>query len=157
MEGQLDLSVELYLVEPASSGLAISTIVFFYVMQPCRPSQDIDMATVGNEELFDNGKKFMILFLCYWLSLFCNICIIFIYNPIPCRLWSHIDFDFVNGLPFSSGNIVILTIVNFFPKTAHVLALPNLLSALETARLLIDNILQMHGSPADLVSNRCPR
>lgn len=117
MEGQLDLSADLYLVEPTPSGLAISMTVLFYVMLPCRPSpQDIDMATVGNEELFDNGKNFMILFLCQWLSLFCNICIIFIYNPIPCRLWSHIDFDFVNGLPFSSGNMVILTIVNFFPR-----------------------------------------
>lgn len=131
------------MVEPAPSGPAISMTVLFYVMLPCRPSpQDIDMATVDNEELFDNGKKFMIFF-CQWLSLFCNICIIFIYNPIPCRL-SHIDFDFVNGLPFSSGNMVLLTIVNFFPKTAHVLPLANLLSALETASHLINNVLQIH-------------
>lgn len=28
------------------------------------------MATGGNEALFDNGKKFMFLFLCQWLSFF---------------------------------------------------------------------------------------
>lgn len=74
----------------------------------------------------------------------------YLYNPIPCRLWSHINFDFVNGLPFSSGNMVILT-CEFFSKTVHVLALPNLPSALETASLLINHVLQIHGSPADLV------
>lgn len=36
--------------------------------------------------------------------------------PIPKRSWSHISLDFVSGLPLSRGNIVVLTVVDRFPK-----------------------------------------
>ncbi|KAL3983525.1 myosin XVIII [Sarotherodon galilaeus] len=36
--------------------------------------------------------------------------------PTPCRPWSHIALDFITGLPPSSGNSTILTIVDRFSK-----------------------------------------
>lgn len=50
---------------------------------------------------------------------------------IPGRPWSHIAFDFVTSLPLSDGNTVVLTVVDWFSKAAHLIALPKLLSALE--------------------------
>lgn len=47
--------------------------------------------------------------------------------------WSHVTMDFVTGLPPSSGNTVILTVVDCFSKFSHFVVLPNLPSALETA------------------------
>ncbi|XP_025767086.1 uncharacterized protein LOC100708394 isoform X1 [Oreochromis niloticus] len=51
--------------------------------------------------------------------------------PTPGWPWSHISLDFVTGLPPSSGNTVILTIVDRFSKAAHFVALPKLPTALE--------------------------
>ncbi|KAL3980939.1 ETS domain-containing transcription factor ERF [Sarotherodon galilaeus] len=52
--------------------------------------------------------------------------------PTPGRPWSHIAMDFITGLPSSSGNSVILTIIDRFSKAAHFVALPKLPTALET-------------------------
>lgn len=69
--------------------------------------------------------------------------------------WSHIALDFITGLPSSSGNTVILTIVDRFSKAAHFVALPKLPTALETAWLLI--VFRLHGIPEDIVSDRGPQ
>lgn len=39
-------------------------------------------------------------------------------QPLP-TLWSHIALDFVTGLPPSSGNTTILTIIDRFSKLVH--------------------------------------
>lgn len=62
----------------------------------------------------------------------------------PSCPWSHIAVDFVTGLPPSSGNTVILTIVDRFSKAAHFVALPKLPTALETARLLSTHVFRLH-------------
>lgn len=72
--------------------------------------------------------------------------------PTPGRPWSHIALDFITGLPPSLGNSTILTIVDHFSKAVHFVALPKLLSALETAQLLTTHIFRLHGIPADIVS-----
>lgn len=74
--------------------------------------------------------------------------------PIPSRPWSHIAMDFVTGLPVSQGNSVILTIVDHFSKAVHVVALPKLPSARETADLLGQHVIRLHGIPLDIVSDR---
>lgn len=51
--------------------------------------------------------------------------------------------DFVTGLPPSSDNTVILTIVDRFSKAA----LAKLSLALQTARLLTQHVFRLHGMP----------
>ncbi len=76
---------------------------------------------------------------------------------VPSRPWSHISLDFVTGLPPSSGNTVVLTVVDRFSKAAHFIPLPKLPSARETAVAVIDHILRIHGLPTDVVSDRGPQ
>lgn len=72
------------------------------------------------------------------------------------RLWSHIALDFVIGLPPFKGNTVIVTTVDWFSKPAHVLALPKLPTAVETANLLVDQVFRLPGTPSKIVSDRGP-
>ncbi|KAI3375592.1 hypothetical protein L3Q82_003912 [Scortum barcoo] len=71
---------------------------------------------------------------------------------VPGRPWSHIALDFVTGLPPSNGKTVILTIVDRFSKAAHFVALAKLPTARETADLLANHVVRLHGIPRDIVS-----
>ncbi len=77
--------------------------------------------------------------------------------PIPSRPWSHIALDLVSGLSPSRGYTVILTVVDRFSKVVHLLPLPKLPSAKETAQLVIDHVFRIHGHPVDVVSDRGPQ
>ena len=77
--------------------------------------------------------------------------------PVPSRPWSHIAVDFVTGLPPSGGKTVILTIIDRFSKAVHLVALPKLPSARETADLLVENVFRLHGLCFDIVSDRGPQ
>lgn len=77
--------------------------------------------------------------------------------PVPHRPWSHIAVDFVTGFPLSDANTVILTVVDRFSKAAHFIPLPKLPSACETADLLVQHVVRLHGIPADIVSDRAPQ
>lgn len=61
------------------------------------------------------------------------------------------------GLPPSSGNTVILTIIDRFSKAVHFVALSKLPTTLETARLLTTHVFRLHGIPAELVFDRGPQ
>lgn len=76
---------------------------------------------------------------------------------IPSRPWSHIALDFVTGLLPSQGKTTILTIVDRFSKAAHFIALPKLPTAKETADLLVNHVVRLHGIPLDIVSDRGPQ
>lgn len=73
--------------------------------------------------------------------------------PIPSRPWSHIAVNFVTGLPPSEGNTAILTVVDRLSKSAHFIALQKLSSARETADLLVNHVIKLHGIPLDIVSD----
>lgn len=77
--------------------------------------------------------------------------------PIPRSPWSHIALDFVSGLPPSHGNAIILTIVDRFSKAVHFVALPKLPTARETADLLVNHVVRLHGISLDVVSDRGPQ
>ena len=77
--------------------------------------------------------------------------------PVPSRPWSHVALDFVTGLPPSRGMTVVLTIVDRFSKGVHLVALPKLPSAAETADLLVQHVFRLHGLPQDIVSDRGPQ
>lgn len=76
---------------------------------------------------------------------------------IPSRPWSHISLDFITGLPPSQGNTVILVVVDRFSKMCHLLPLPKLPTANQTAELLMRHVFKMHGFPQDIVSDRGPQ
>ncbi len=75
---------------------------------------------------------------------------------IPLRPWSHIAMDFVTCLPPSSGNTVVLTVVDRFSKVVHFIPLPKLPSARETAVIVFDHVFRIHGLPVDVVSDGVP-
>lgn len=77
--------------------------------------------------------------------------------PVPSRPWSHIALDFVSGLPESSGNTVVLTVVDRFSKAVHFIPFPKLPSAKETAQKVVDHVFRIHGLPEDVVSDRGPQ
>lgn len=76
--------------------------------------------------------------------------------PVPGRPWSHIALDFII-LPPSSGNTVLLIIIDRFSKAAHFVALAKLPTALETTQLLTQHSFRLHGIPQDIVSDRGPQ
>ena len=65
--------------------------------------------------------------------------------------------DFITGLPVSKGNTTVLTVVDRFSKMTHYIALPKLPSAKETAQIMMQNIIRIHGFPKDIVSDRGPQ
>ena len=77
--------------------------------------------------------------------------------PIPHRPWSHIALDFVTGLPTSYHFTTILTVVDRFSKTVHFVPLTKLPSASETAHLLVEHVIRLHGIPTNIVSDRGPQ
>jgi hypothetical protein len=74
--------------------------------------------------------------------------------PIPQQKWSEISLDFIEGLPKSRGNNVILVVVNRLTKYAHFLPLAHPYSAQKVADLFIDNICKLHGPPSVIVSDQ---
>lgn len=52
---------------------------------------------------------------------------------------------------------VIITLVDRFYKAVHFVPLSKLLTALETADLLVYNIVQLHRIPTDIISDRGPQ
>ncbi len=76
---------------------------------------------------------------------------------VPSRPWSHISLDFVTGLPASSGNTVVLTVVGPVLEGFSFIPLPKLPSARETAVAVLDHVFRIHGLPTDVVSDRGPQ
>ena len=64
--------------------------------------------------------------------------------PVPQRPWSHLSVDFFTGLPPSQGSTTILVIVDRFSKSCHLIPLPGLPTALQTAEALFTHVFQ-HG------------
>lgn len=65
--------------------------------------------------------------------------------------WTHIALDFVTSLPTSKNTTVILSILS---RSAHFIASDKLSTASEKAKLLIDQVFQLHGIPVEMVSDR---
>lgn len=70
---------------------------------------------------------------------------------VPKRSWSHIALDFVSALPESRGFISILTIVDRFSKSCHLVPLRTLPSAMETAQLLVKHVFRFHSIPLEIL------
>src|ERR1700684_5036 len=82
------------------------------------------------------------------------------YGPLqplstPDRKWTHITYDFITGLPKCEGKDAILVVVDRFSKGAHFIPCTEKgLTGERTARLFLDNIWKLHGTPESTVSDR---
>ena len=76
--------------------------------------------------------------------------------PIPCKPWSNITMDFVEGLPKSHRMDVVFVVVDKLTKYVHFIALFHLYSASKVAVLFVQHVFKLHGMPASIVSDRDP-
>jgi CBS domain-containing protein len=73
---------------------------------------------------------------------------------VPTLAWTFISMDFVEGLPKSGQNIVILVVVDQLTKYAHFLALAHPYTVHSVAQLFIDNVFKLHGILVAIVTDR---
>ena len=76
--------------------------------------------------------------------------------PIPNRVWEDISMDFINGLPHSTGLLVIMVVVDQLSKYRHFVALKHPYSAKTVAEVFVKEITCLNGMPRSIVSDRDP-
>lgn len=74
--------------------------------------------------------------------------------PVPEMAWTHMSTDFIEGLPKSNGEDVILVVVDRFTKYSHFLSLSNPFTVSYVIPLLTDNVFKLHGPPLVMVTDR---
>uniref|UniRef100_A0A2N9IF31 Integrase catalytic domain-containing protein n=1 Tax=Fagus sylvatica TaxID=28930 RepID=A0A2N9IF31_FAGSY len=74
--------------------------------------------------------------------------------PIPLRPWYSISMDFIEGLPKSNKQNVILVVVDRLTKYVHFMALAHPYTAAKVADLFMKNVFKLHGMPTSIVSDR---
>jgi len=62
--------------------------------------------------------------------------------------------DFIEGLPTSDGSNAILVVVDRFTKYGHFLPIKHPFTAQAIAKVVLDNVVKLHGSPKSIVSDR---
>ena len=73
---------------------------------------------------------------------------------IPPRPWHSISMDFVEGLPTSRKQNVILVIVDRFTKYVQFISLSHPYTASKVAALFLQHVFKLHGLPSSIVSDR---
>ncbi|GJR11539.1 putative reverse transcriptase domain-containing protein [Tanacetum coccineum] len=77
---------------------------------------------------------------------------------IPVWKWDEISMDFVTGLPRTKRkNDAIWVVVDFLTKSAHFLPIQKDFSVSRLAEIFQQEIIRLHGTPAEIVSDRDPR
>lgn len=75
--------------------------------------------------------------------------------PIPDKPWRTISIDFVGPLPPTKDYFnYILVVVDKFSKMAHFIPTTTNVTSKQTAELLINNIVRLHGLPDAIISDR---
>jgi hypothetical protein len=65
--------------------------------------------------------------------------------------------DFITDLPLSRCFDAILVVVDRLTKMAHFIPCNKTATSADTARLVMDNVVRLHGLPDDIVSDRGPQ
>lgn len=76
--------------------------------------------------------------------------------PILEHAFKEISMDFIEGLPRFEAKDLIFVIVDRLTKYAHFVGLSHPYTAAQVARLFLDHIYKLHGTPAVIVSDRDP-
>lgn len=75
--------------------------------------------------------------------------------PIPEKPWQVISIDFVGPLPRTSDHYdTVLVVIDKFSKGGHLIPTTSHATAKHTAKLLIDNVVRLHGLPGAIISDR---
>ena len=78
--------------------------------------------------------------------------------PIPHRPWETIGMDFVGPLPRTrSFHDTILVVVDKLTKMIHLVATNQSVTAQQTAKLVLREVVRLHGVPSSIISDRDPR
>ena len=78
--------------------------------------------------------------------------------PVPSRPWQSVGMDLITSLPATTrGHTAILVFVDRSSKTGHFVAVTDTISAKDTASLMRQHILCLHGCHLELVTDRDPR
>ncbi|GJP55952.1 hypothetical protein CLOM_g14963 [Closterium sp. NIES-68] len=76
----------------------------------------------------------------------------------PSRPWQKVTMDFVTGMPAGPrGNDAFLVVVDRLTKMAHFVACKTTITAEQTAKLFLMNIVRLHGIPSAIISDRDPQ
>lgn len=73
---------------------------------------------------------------------------------IPNQVWEDITMDFITGILKSKGFDTILVVVDRLSKYNHFLPLSHPFSTSTVAAIFSKEIIQLHGMPRSIVSNR---
>ena len=75
---------------------------------------------------------------------------------IPSRKWAHVTTDLVTDLPESDGFTAIAVFVDKVTKMVHFAACTKEVTAMEYAKLFVDNVFRLHGLLEVIISDRDP-
>lgn len=75
---------------------------------------------------------------------------------IPSAIWKEISMDFIEGLPKSSGNLIIFVAVDHLSKYIHFFFLEHPYTTPTVSQVFLDHIFLLHGMPTSIICDRDP-